>query len=95
MLTVAALDVLYAQPEGCCPLCCGMCWVLEDMKKRDDLDAIVRKAPLHMYMDSAWWDAKNSHVNLAWLTSKWVDYECPNHTVDEPAPSEDEELVAE
>lgn len=56
-----------------------MCWVLQDMKKADDLDTVVRKAPLHMYADAEWWDTKGAHVNLIWLTNKWVDYQCPNH----------------
>jgi hypothetical protein len=91
VLTVAALDILAEQQEGCCPHCCGMCGVLEDMKKTDDLTDIVLKAPPYMYLDAVWWDAKKARVDLIWLTYQWASYTCPNHVL----PDEDERTDTE
>lgn len=56
-----------------------MCWVLQDMKRTGDLTEVIHRAPYYMYDGAEWWDAKKGQVNLAWLTAKWVDYQCPNH----------------
>ena len=90
VLTVAALDILAGQLEGCCPDCCGMCGVLQDMKKHDDLDTVVLRAPSYMYQDAEWWNQKRAHVDLIWLTNKWLEYECPNHEL--PKKKEEEEV---
>ena len=72
VLTVAALDILYAQEEGCCTYCCGMCWVLHDMNKKGDLDQVIQGAPLDFFDTSEWWDDRRKMVNRAWLTAKWL-----------------------
>ena len=74
VLTVGALDILYQQGqdgEQCCPVCCGQCWVLQDMLHSDELDSTVRKAPESMYETADWWDDHTQTVRRSWLKSRW------------------------
>ena len=89
VLTVGALDLLMGQEEGCCPHCCGMCWVLQDMVRHGDLDETVRKAPISMYEDSAWFDSKRGTVHTTLLAVKW-DSNC-DHGIEEEEEEEDDE----
>jgi hypothetical protein len=63
VLTVAALDTLFQTEGSCCQRCCGICWVLADMLRTQELDLVVSKAPIQMYEDAPWWDAKHDQVN--------------------------------
>jgi len=76
VLTVAALDLLYDKEEGCCPVCCNFCWVLQDMYRLDLLDKTVLQAPERAYQDSEWWDNDQKVVKRSWLTSQWLKFSC-------------------
>lgn len=87
VLTVAALDLLFSQPD-CCPQCCGMCWILQDMVTQGDIDSVVHRAPVQMYEDSSWYDQKRRRVNTMLLTAKWA-IRCDHGTEEDEAPAEE------
>ena len=88
VLTVAALDLLADQEEGCCPTCGSFCWVLQDMYHLDLLDKTVIQAPERMYQDSDWWDNRQNTVKRTWLTSQWLKFSC-DHGLGQEAEAED------
>jgi len=90
VLTVAALDLLYDQEEGCCPLCCNFCWVLKDMYRLDLLEKTILQAPERTYQDAGWWDDDQKAVKRSWLTSQWLKFDCDHGLGQETKPEPDD-----
>lgn len=76
VLTVAALDLLYASADGCCPTCCNFCWVLQDLYRLNILEKTILQAPERTYVDSEWWDKDHQAVKRSWLTNQWLKKLC-------------------
>lgn len=75
-LVCYALDQLWVQGEddGCCPQCCAPCSVLKELQDSGLLNALVRQAPEHLWLNAAWWI--NLMVDPEWLSAAWRMTSC-------------------
>jgi len=75
-LVCCALDLLWEQSEddGCCPRCCASCSALYELRECGLLNALIRQAPEHLWLNSAWrW---GPGVDSEWLTTAWRMTSC-------------------